>query len=256
MAALDITLIPALRDNYIYLVREPEFGTVAVVDPAEAEPVVAALEARGWSLDLILNTHHHADHTGGNAGLKAKYGATLIAAEADAHRIAEIDQRVREGDHVAIGRQTGKVLFVPGHTTGHIAFWFEGAQALFCGDALFALGCGRMFEGTAPEMWQGLLKLRALPDTTRIYCGHEYTLSNAAFARSVDPGNPVLEAYAEDVEEARQIGAATVPAQLGREKLTNPFLRADAADLQRVIGMEGADPVAVFAELRSRKDRF
>lgn len=256
MAALDITLIPALRDNYVYLLREPESGTVAVVDPAEAAPVIRELDKRGWSLDLILNTHHHNDHIGGNAELKAKYGATLIAAGADAARIPGIDRPIAEGDSVAVGRQMAKVIAVPGHTSEHIAFWFEGAQALFCGDALFALGCGRMFEGTAPQMWQSLLKLRALPDATRFYCGHEYTQSNAAFALSVDPDNPVLQAYVEDIEEIRESGAPTIPAQLGREKLTNPFLRADVPELQAALGMTGTDPAAVFGELRGRKDRF
>ena len=155
-----------------------------------------------------------------------------------------------------VGAARGSVLEVPGHTAGHIAFWFEDAGVLFCGDTLFALGCGRLLEGTPEQMWSSLLKLRALPDTTRIYCGHEYTQSNARFALTVDGANPVLQAYAEDVDDARESGAATIPAQLGREKLANPFLRADKPDLQAAIGMAGADPVAVFAEIRGRKDRF
>ncbi|MFE0754943.1 hydroxyacylglutathione hydrolase [Inquilinus sp. NPDC058860] len=256
MASLRVTLIPVLKDNYAYLLEDDSTGMVAVVDPGEADPVAAKLEAKGGRLDWILNTHHHGDHFGGNHELAKRYGASIVGPAAEAARIPDLDRGVAEGDHVMVGAARGSVLEVPGHTAGHIAFWFEDAGVLFCGDTLFALGCGRLLEGTADQMWSSLLKLRALPDTTRIYCGHEYTQSNARFALTVDGANPVLQSYAEDVDDARESGAATIPAQLGREKLANPFLRADKPDLQAAIGMAGADPVAVFAEIRGRKDRF
>ena len=256
MASLRVTLIPVLKDNYAYLLEDDSTGMVAVVDPGEADPVAAKLEAKGGRLDWILNTHHHGDHVGGNHELAKRYGASIVGPAAESARIPDLDRGVAEGDHVMVGAARGSVLDVPGHTAGHIAFWFEDAGALFCGDTLFALGCGRLLEGTPAQMWSSLLKLRALPDTTRVYCGHEYTQANARFALTVDGANPVLQAYAEDVNDARESGAPTIPAQLGREKLANPFLCADKPELQAAIGMAGADPVAVFAEIRGRKDRF
>lgn len=256
MATLDITLIPALSDNYIHLVRCPVTGTVAVVDPAEADPVIEAVEAAGGTLDLILNTHHHHDHIGGNAALKARYGARIVGPAAETTRIPDMDHTVGDGDAVQIGAVGGQVIAVPGHTTGHIAFYFADAGALFAGDALFALGCGRMFEGEPKSMWRGLTRLRALPDTTALYCGHEYTAANARFARSVDPDNPDLAAYADEIAELRQADRPTLPASLGREKRTNPFLRADDPALAAAMGKTGGDPADVFAALRSAKDRF
>ena len=256
MSALEIELIPALSDNYVYLVREPVSGTTAVVDPAVPEPVIAILEARGWTLDLILNTHHHGDHIGGNAALKERYGAKVIGPAADAHRISTLDRQVREGDRVSIGDQEAEVFEVPGHTSGHIAFWFANSNALFCGDTLFALGCGRLFEGTPAEMWHSLGKLRALPDSAKIYCGHEYTESNAQFAVTIEPDNADLAKRADEIAATRRRGEPTIPASLGLEKATNPFLRADVAATQAAIGMAEGDPVAVFAEIRGRKDRF
>lgn len=254
--ALDVILVPALQDNYVYLLREPATGTVAVVDPAEAAPVRAALDGRGWGLDLILNTHHHGDHIGGNADLKSFYGATIVGPAAETARIPDMDRTVAEGDTVAVGAETARVLETPGHTTGHIAFAFEGARALFCGDTLFSLGCGRMFEGTPDQMWASLAKLRALPDETRLYCGHEYTEANARFARSIDPDNPALVAKAEAVAAARRAGAPTIPSVLGEEKAANPFLRADDPSLAAAVGRQGAAPAEVFAEIRRLKDRF
>ena len=251
---LDVTLIPALSDNYIYLVRDPVAEATAVVDPATAEPVVAALEERGWRLDLILNTHHHGDHTGGNLALKERYGVPVIGPAAEARRIKGLDRAVAEGDVVEIGGETGTVLDVPGHTAGHIAYWFAGADCLFAGDSLFSLGCGRMFEGTAVQMWQSLEKLRGLPDTARLYCGHEYTQSNARFALSIDGSNAALTARASEIDSLRAAGQPTLPAMLGAEKRTNPFLRADDATLAAALGMAGAAPADVFAEVRRRKD--
>ena len=238
MAKFEIRLVPALTDNYVYLAHDSETQVTAVVDPARADPVFAALEETGWTLTHILNTHHHQDHTGGNQELKAASGAPIIGPRADAERIPGIDVEVGDGDTYTVGSQTAKVFDVPGHTRGHIAFWFPDSNALFCGDTLFALGCGRLFEGTPAQMWTSLKKLRELPDTTRIYCGHEYTQSNARFAVTVEPNNAVLAARSEEIDATRADGRPTIPSTMGEERATNPFLRAD------------------IAEIRQRKDNF
>ena len=256
MAALTVELLPALSDNYIYLLHEADSGTTAVVDPAEPGPVIAALERHGWSLDWILNTHHHMDHIGGNAALKERYGARIVGPRAELSRIADMDRTVGQGDEVAVGGETARVFETPGHTSGHIAYWFETSKALFCGDTLFALGCGRLFEGTPAQMWDSLSKLRDLPDDTSIYCGHEYTAGNAKFALTIEPDNAELAARAEEIAATRARGEPTIPSLLGLEKRTNPFLRADLPELQAAIGMPNASTVTAFAEVRGRKDRF
>jgi hydroxyacylglutathione hydrolase len=251
---LQIELIPAFADNYIYLLRETENGTVAVVDPGDAGPVIEKLEAEDLPLHLILLTHHHADHIGGLQRLKQQYGAEAVGPAADNYRIEGLDRTVTEGDEVAIGALTADVIETPGHTAGHIAFHVPAAQALFSGDTLFSLGCGRLFEGTPEQMWASLTKLRALPDETQIYCGHEYTLSNARFARSIDPDNAALAERAAEVEALREADKPTIPALLSTEKAANPFLRADISALQHALGRDGDDPVEVFAEIRQRKN--
>ena len=256
MARLEIEQIPVLRDNYIYLLHDPDSHTTAVVDPALAEPVQARLEARGWSLDFILNTHHHDDHTGGNQILKYATGCRIVGAASDADRLPGLDIALKDGDTLAIGGNSARIIATPGHTSGHLCYWFADEAALFCGDTLFSLGCGRLFEGTALQMWQSLSRLRALPDHTRIYCAHEYTQSNAAFARSVDGANAALSARIAQVDAARAHHHPTVPSLLSQEKATNPFLRADDPALQRAIGLAGADPAEIFADLRRRKDVF
>jgi hydroxyacylglutathione hydrolase len=256
MANLEIHRIPALKDNYLWLAREPETGAVAVVDPAEAEPVEAKLAALGWRLTHILNTHHHRDHTGGNLALKERFGATIVGPRADRDRIPGIDVEVGEGDTCRFGAETAQVFDIPGHTRGHIAYWFADSDALFCGDTIFALGCGRLFEGTPAQMWHSIGKLRPLPAETRVYCAHEYTQSNARFALTVDGGNPALVARARQVDAMRARGDATVPSTLAEECATNPFLRADQPALARAVGLPTGDPVAVFAEIRRRKDNF
>lgn len=256
MNALEIHQLAVLNDNYVYLVHCNESGATAVVDPAVAGPVLSALDQKGWTLTHILNTHHHSDHTGGNLELKKKTGCHVIGARSDAARIPGIDTPISEGEVIALGSHMGRVLFVPGHTSGHIAFWFEDSSALFCGDTLFSLGCGRLFEGTADEMWGSLKKIRNLPDDTRVYCAHEYTNSNADFALSVDAANKALSLRADEITMLRQSGKPTVPSVLGDEKKTNPFLRADDPAFQTAVGMPGADAVAVFAEVRHRKDVF
>jgi len=256
MATLEIEQIPTRNDNYVYLVREPGQNLVGVVDPSDAEPVIAALGRLGWKLTHILNTHHHNDHTGGNLELKEKYGCTVVGPKADHDRIAGIDIDVADGDTYEFGDETAQVFDTPGHTRGHIAFWFPESKALFCGDTLFALGCGRVFEGTMEQMWTSLSKLRALPDDTRVFCAHEYTQANARFALTVETTNDALKEYAREIDDKRAKDIPTVPSLLGTEKKTNPFLRADIGSVAAAVDLAGADPVAVFAEVRTRKDNF
>jgi hydroxyacylglutathione hydrolase len=256
MAELQIHRIPARKDNYLWLVHEPDAGAVAIVDPADAEPVIAKCDKLGLSLTHILNTHHHGDHTGGNLELKEKYGCTIVGSTADQTRIPGIDIAVGDGDTYQLGTETAQVFDVTGHTLGHIMYWFEDSSALFCGDTLFAMGCGRLSEGTAEQMWAALSKFRALPDDTRVYCAHEYTQANARFALTIEPANPALQARAKEVDGMRADDIATVPSLLGAERATNPFLRAAEPELMAAIGMASAAPVDVFAETRRRKDSF
>ncbi len=253
---LQIDHVLCLKDNYVWLLREPQSGKVAVVDPSEAAPVKAKLDALGWTPTHILNTHHHWDHTGGNLELKQATGATVVGPAADRDRIPGIDVALGEGDTYRFGEETTQVYDIPGHTRGHIAFWFSESDALFCGDTLFTLGCGRMFEGTPAQMWASLAKLRGLPPSTRIFCGHEYTQSNARFALAVDPENRALISRAARVDSARAKGRPTVPATHAEERATNPFLRADDPAFAQAQGLDSGDPVAVFAAMRARKDKF
>lgn len=256
MAELDIHQIPVLNDNYVYLARCRATGMTAVVDPAVAAPVLAEAERLGWTITHILNTHHHGDHVGGNREIMAATGCTVVGPRADRERIPGISVEVDEGDVYRLGECEAKVFFVPGHTRGHIAYWFEESAALFCGDTLFALGCGRLFEGTPEQMWRSLSKLRGLPPETRVFCAHEYTQSNARFALSVDGNNAALRARAAEIDEIRAAGRPTVPSTLGVEQATNPFLRADEPALADALGLAGRDPVSVFTEVRHRKDVF
>ena len=252
---LEIQQIPVLRDNYVYLLREPKSGAVGAVDPSVAAPVLAALEQRGWTLTHVINTHHHPDHTGGNLELKAATGAIVVGPLADRDRIPGIDVALGDGDTFKFGEETATVFDVPGHTRGHIAYWFKDSQALFCGDTLFLMGCGRLFEGTPQQMWNSLGKLKTLPPATRVYCGHEYTQANARFALTVEPTNAALVARAKRVDDLRAAGKSTVPGTLADELATNPFLRADQPALQQAMGAPG-DPVATFAAIRKAKDNF
>lgn len=256
MSELQIQQIAVLQDNYVYLLRDEATSACAAVDPSVAEPVLAALDRLGWTLTHILNTHHHHDHTGGNLELKRATGCTIVGNAQDAARIPGIEVRVADGDVIALGTAQARVLDVSGHTIGHIAYWFEDAGALFCGDTLFSLGCGRLFEGTPSQMWASLSRLRELPPEVRVYCGHEYTESNARFALQIDPDNPSLRRRAEEVKRLRAKGLPTVPSLLGEERAANPFLRADDVRLQQAAGLAGNDPVAAFAEIRRRKDAF
>jgi hydroxyacylglutathione hydrolase len=257
MSNIEIVQIPVLEDNYIYLIHEPVERVTAVVDPAVVEPVRDALAARGWKLDLILNTHHHHDHTDGNLELKSIFGCKAMALTGDAERIPGIDRNVSDKDTISIGKATARVLAVPGHTRGHAAWWFEDDHALFCGDTLFALGCGRLFEGDAEQMWQSLDRLRHLPPETLVYCAHEYTEANARFALTLEAENQELQGRARQVDRLRRQGLPTVPSTLGDELATNPFLRPESAEIRAHLGL-GADAenARVFAAIRSLKDCF
>ena len=257
MNGLEIHMFSALQDNYCYLLQDTATGKTAVVDTPEVGAIEQALAETGWQLDYILNTHHHWDHAGGNEILKAKTGCQVVGPRADADRIPGLDIGVGENDEFRLGNSVARVYETPGHTRGHIVYHFADDHAAFVGDTLFALGCGRVFEGTPTQMWDSLKKLRdRLPDDTRVYCAHEYTQSNARFALTVDPDNEDLRRRAEKIDELRAAGKATVPSTMATEKATNPFLRPDSSSLMATLGMNGADPVSVFAETRQRKDRF
>jgi hydroxyacylglutathione hydrolase len=237
-----VTPVPILSDNYAYLLRCAETGVTAIVDPAEEAPCAAAIAAAGGRLDAILLTHHHNDHIAAAEPLRAKYGAHIVGARADAHRLPRLDRAVVEDDIVRIGQSDAVVLDTPGHTRGHIAFHFIKDAALFCGDTLFSLGCGKFLEGTPAEMFASLAKFAVMPGETLVYCGHEYTMSNARFAVHADPGNAALAAYAAGVAEKRARGEITIPSRLSDELACNPFLRA-------------ADP-AMLGRLREAKNKF
>ena len=227
---LEVVRVPVLSDNYVWLVHEAQSGETLVVDPAVAAPVLDAAQARGWTITQIWNTHWHPDHVGGNAEIKAATGCIITGPAAEAERISTLDVLVRGGDVVQLGGISAKVIDVPAHTAGHIAYHFECAQAAFVGDTLFAMGCGRLFEGTAAQMFDNMRKLEALGDTTAIYCAHEYTLSNARFAVTVEPDNDDLTRRFADVVAARERGEATVPTTIALERATNPFMRAASVE--------------------------
>ncbi len=253
---LEIVTIPCLSDNYAFLAHDSESGDTAVIDVPEAKPILAALTQRGWRPSHVLLTHHHWDHVDGLAELLENFPATVIGAAADAHRLPTLDLKVSEGDKFQIGGEPVEVLDVSGHTVGHIAFHMPQSRAVFTADSLMALGCGRLFEGSAPQMWRSLSKLAALPDETLVCSGHEYTQANANFAKTIEPQNLELQKRITDIAEASAAGKPTVPSILALEKATNPFLRAAEPGIQANLGMAGADPAAVFAEIRARKDSF
>lgn len=253
---LDIRQFPCLSDNYGYLVRDHATGAVAAIDTPDAGAIDAALTHEGWRLTHILNTHWHPDHAGGNLALKERWGCRIIGPRGEAEKIPGLDEAVGDGDAIALGASCARVIETPGHTAGHIVHHFAGDAAAFVGDTIFALGCGRLFEGTPQQMWTSLSKIAALPPETMLYCAHEYTQANARFAVTVDPGNDALQRRVTEVTAKRARGEPTVPATLAEELETNPFLRAREQSLAAGVGLSGADPVAVFAEVRRRKDQF
>jgi hydroxyacylglutathione hydrolase len=234
--------VPILSDNYAWLLRDDASGAVAIVDPADPAPVIAAIDKQGGRLDLILLTHHHADHVAGTDAVRERFGAPVVGAAADARRLPRLDRAVKEGDSVALGATSAAVIDTPGHTIGHIAFYFADGGVLLSGDTLFSLGCGRLLEGTAADMFVSLGKFAKLPGGTLVCCGHEYTQSNARFALTVEPENAALAARAAEVDRLRAAGRATVPSTLAAELAENPFMRAK--------------DVATLADIRARKDKF
>lgn len=253
---LEIVTLPCLSDNYCFLLHQPDSGETAVVDVPDAAVISQALADRGWRLSQVLLTHHHWDHVDGLAELLATHPAKVVGAAADAHRLPPLDLAVAEGDSFTLGGEPVQVMDVSGHTLGHIAFYLPQSGAVFTADSLMAMGCGRLFEGDPAMMWASLCKIAALPPETLVCSGHEYTEANARFALTVDPGNPALEARVRAISKARTAGLPTVPSLLSDERATNPFLRATAPEVAQHLGMPGAQPEHVFAEIRKRKDNF
>ena len=249
-------LFPCLTDNFGVLLHDPQTGATASIDAPQAAPVEAALQKTGWRLTDILVTHHHADHTAGIGELKAKHKCRVVAPRGEKQPIAHVDEKVGEGDAVKVGGLAGRVIDTPGHTAGHISYFFPADKLAFVGDTLFSIGCGRVIEGTPGMMWRSLCKLRDLPDNTNIYCGHEYTAANIRFARTIEPANPVLAAREAQVKQQIAQNEPTIPVTIGDEKLANPFLRADRPEVAAGIGMTGKAAAQVFAEIRARKNKF
>jgi len=241
MVMLEVTAVPVLTDNYVWLIHNGKTGETAAVDPSVANPVLEAVAAKGWSLTQVLNTHWHPDHTGGNAGIQAATGAPIIA-PAEAERVSKVDRVVREGDRVTVAGAEAVVWDIPAHTAGHVAYHFEGEGMIFVGDTMFAMGCGRLFEGTAEQMYSNMRRVAALPGDVRIYCGHEYTLANARFAEHAEPENAAIKSRMEVVETLRNEGKITLPTTVAQERETNPFVRATNTE--------------EFARLRTAKDSF
>ncbi len=253
---LEIRQIPCLSDNYGYLIRDEATGAVAAIDTPDVNAINDVLADAGWRLTHILNTHHHWDHAGGNLALKEKWQCEIIGPGAEADRIPGLDRAVGDGDIVKFGQSAAKVFDTPGHTSGHIIYYFAEDEAAFVGDTIFAMGCGRLFEGTPAQMWASLSKIAVLPPQTRLYCAHEYTQANASFALTVDPHNDDLKSRVREIDQLRASGTPTVPTTVAAELATNPFLRAEDEALKAAIGMSGAGAVDVFAETRRRKDNF
>jgi hydroxyacylglutathione hydrolase len=251
----DIRLFTCLTDNFGVLIHDPATKATAAIDAPEAAPIIKALEREGWTLTDILITHHHGDHVGGVAELKQKYKCRVVAPHDKKAKIADVDLRVAQGDIVKVGSLLGRVLETPGHTLDHVSYVFDDEKVVFAADTLFSIGCGRVFEGTYPMMWDSLLKLRALPDDFRLYCGHEYTASNVKFALGIESSNPALKARADEVTRLRAANKPTVPTLMGEEKKANVFLRADDPAVAAAVHMKGAGGAEVFGELRERKNK-
>ncbi len=255
--AVELLTIPCLADNYAYVLHETATGTTTVIDVPEAPAVLRTLTGRGWKANVILITHHHADHIDGVRMLAAATGARVIGAAADADRLPPLDRQVRPGETIHVGMEQVRVMGADGHTVGHVAYHFPDAGLLFSGDSLMSWGCGRLFEGSALQMYETLQRFAALPDDTLVCSGHEYTETNGRFALDLEPGHPPLLARMETVLATRARMSPTVPAELGLEKATNPFLRGNDPGLARALGLpESASPVEIFTEARARKDRF
>ena len=254
--ALEIRQFPCLSDNYGYLIRDCESQAVAAIDAPDASAINAALAREGWRLTHILNTHWHPDHAGANLALKERWRCRIVGPRGEAEKIPGIDETVGENDTISLGGSCARVIETPGHTAGHIVYHFEADGAAFVGDTIFALGCGRLFEGTPAEMWSSLSKIAALPPETKLYCAHEYTAANARFAVTVEPGNAALVRRVKEVAAKRSKNEWTVPSTVAEELATNPFLRAREKSVAAGVGLNDGDPVSVFAAVRKRKDEF
>jgi hydroxyacylglutathione hydrolase len=256
MSNLIIEMFPCLADNYAFLLHDNDTGATAAIDTPDPNAINERLDALGWSLTHIFNTHHHPDHAGGNMRLKKRWGCEIVGPREDAERIPGIDRAVGDGDRFYFGDHAIDVLDTPGHTSGHIVYYVPSAHAAFVGDTLFAMGCGRLFEGTPEQMWASLQKILRWPDDTRLYCAHEYTLANGRFALTVEPDNAALVERVREVEAMRAAGQPTVPTTLALEKATNPFLRPGSPNLRSTIGLVDSEDVEVFARTRFMKDTF
>lgn len=253
---LEIIQLPVLTDNYIYIIHDPDSNETAVIDPAVSQPVLDTLKNRNWSLSYIFNTHHHNDHVGANLELKERTGCQIVGFGEDSKRIPGIDKKLKHGDKIKLGSHVAKVIATPGHTLGHIVYYFANNSILFCGDTLFSMGCGRLFEGTAEQMWHSLQQLKGLPKETKIYCTHEYTQANGLFSLTLEPNNQALINRMQEVDKLRSLHQSTIPSTLDQELATNPFLREDSSVLQESINMVGQPPIEVFRQIRKLKDDF
>jgi hydroxyacylglutathione hydrolase len=254
--AAQIRLFMCLQDNFGVLIHDPSSGATAAIDAPEAAPIEAALKGNGWKLTDILVTHHHGDHTGGVAALKQQHGCRVVAPRGEAGKIPAVDETVGEGDTVKVGNLTAQVLETPGHTLGHIAYWFPADKLAFVGDTLFSIGCGRVIEGNPEMMWRSLARLRDLPGDTRIFCGHEYTQANIRFARTIEPNNKALAARAAQADKLIAENKPTLPSTMAEEREANVFLRADVPEVAAAVGLSGKPAPEVFAEVRARKNKF
>ncbi|KAM0946525.1 putative hydroxyacylglutathione hydrolase [Dioscorea sansibarensis] len=256
-SSLEIELVPCLQDNYAYLLHDTDTGTVGVVDPSEALPIINALDRKNQNLTYILNTHHHHDHTGGNMELKARYGAKVIGSSKDKDRIPGIDITLHDGETWMFAGHEVLVMETPGHTKGHVSYYFPGCGAVFTGDTLFSLSCGKLFEGSPEQMVSSLQKIMSLPEETNVYCGHEYTMSNTKFALSIDPNNEALQAYAAHVAQLHSKNLPTIPTMLKTEKLCNPFLRTSSTEIRQALNIPvSASDAKALGIIRQAKDNF
>ena len=253
---MNIEIIPCLNDNYSYLIKDDQTNTVAIIDPSEFGSCDKKINKKYKKLDFILNTHHHFDHIGGNTKLKTKYGSKILGFEKDKKRIPEIDILLKDGQELKIGNLDFRIIFIPGHTLGHIAFYFEKEKVIFTGDTLFSLGCGRVFEGTYEQMFGSLNKIKSLPGDTKIYCGHEYTKSNLGFCLKFNPNNNYLKDKKKVIEEKIREKKPTIPSTVADEIKTNIFLRYDDLDVKNVLNLKNASDLEIFTKLRDLKDNF